>query len=71
MFATSKVTQGSALVVAKEAVKVWKKGGLDVKLYDQNEDDPLYNRVTLLGELREACAVVDLAGVVLLASGNS
>lgn len=71
MFATSKVSQGSALVVAKEAVKVWKKGGLDVKLYDQNEDDPLYNRVTLLGEVREACAVVDLAGVVLLASGNS
>ncbi len=71
MFASSKVSQGSALVVAKEAVKVWKKGGLDVKLYDQNEDDPLYNRVTLLGELREACAVVDLAGVVLLASGNS
>ena len=71
MFASSQVSQGSALVVAKEAVKVWKKGGLDVKLYDQNEDDPLYNRVTLLGELREACAVVDLAGVVLLASGNS
>ena len=71
MFASSKVSQGSALVVAKEAVKVWKKGGLDVKLYDQNEDDPLFNRVTLLGELREACAVVDLAGVVLLASGNS
>ena len=71
MFATSKVTQGSALVVAKEAVKVWKKGGIDVKVFEQNEDDPLYNRVTLLGELREACAVVDLAGVVLLASGNS
>ena len=71
MYASSQVTQGSALVVAKEAVKVWKKGGIDVKLYDQNEDDALYNRVTLLGELREACAVVDLAGVVLLAAGNS
>ena len=71
MFASSQVTQGSALVVAKEAVKVWKKGGIDVKLFEQNEDDALYNRVTLLGEVREACAVVDLAGVVLLASGNS
>ena len=71
MFASSKVSQGSALVVAKEAVKVWKKGGIDVKVFEQNEDDPLYNRVTLLGEVREACAVVDLAGVVLLASGNS
>ena len=71
MFASSQVTQGSALVVAREAVKVWKKGGIDVKLFEQNEDDALYNRVTLLGEVREACAVVDLAGVVLLASGNS
>ena len=71
MFASSQVSQGSALVVAKEAVKVWKKGGIDVKVFEQNEDDPLYNRVTLLGEVREACAVVDLAGVVLLASGNS
>ena len=71
MFASSKVTQGSALVCAKEAVKVYKKGGIDVKLYEQNEDDALYNRVTLLGEVRELAAVVDLAGVVLLAQDNS
>lgn len=71
IFASSQVTEGSALVVAKEAVKVWKKGGMDVKLYDQNEDDALYNKITLLGELREACAVVDLKGVVLLANSAS
>ena len=71
MFASSKVSQGSALVCAKEAVKVYKKGGIDVKLYEQNEDDALYNRVTLLGEVRELAAVVDLAGVVLLAKDNS
>lgn len=71
MYASSKVSEGSALICAKEAVKVWNKGGIDVKLYEQNEDDALYNRVTLLGECRKACAVVDLAGVVLLASGNS
>jgi len=71
MFASSQVSEGSALVVAKEAVKVWKKGGIDVKLFEQNEDDALYNRVTLLGECREACAVVDLAGVVLLDQSNS
>ena len=71
MFASSKVTQGTALVWAKEAVKVYKKGGIDVKLYEQNEDDALYNRVTLLGEVRELAAVVDLAGVVLLAQDNS
>ena len=71
IFASSTVSQGSALVCAKEAVKIWKKGGLDVKLYEQNEDDALYNKVTLLGEERLACAVVDLKGVVLLASDNS
>ena len=71
MYASSQVSEGSALICAKEAVKVWNKGGIDVKLYEQNEDDALYNRVTLLGECRKACAVVDLAGVVLLASGNS
>ena len=71
MFASSKVKQGTALVCAKEAVKVYKKGGIDVKLYEQNEDDALYNRVTLLGEVRELAAVVDLAGVVLLATEDS
>ena len=71
MFASSQVSEGAALVVAKEAVKVWKKGGIDVKLFEQNEDDALHNRVTLLGEVREACAVVDLAGVVLLDQSNS
>ena len=71
IFASSAVAQGSALVAAREAVKIWKKGGLDVKLYEQNEDDALYNKVTLLGEERVACAVVDLKGVVLLASEGS
>ena len=69
--ASSEVAQGSALVCAKEAVKVWKKGGIDVRLFEQNEDDALYNRVTLLGEERLACAVVDLKGVVLLATEGS
>lgn len=71
IFASSAVSQGSALIVAREAVKVWKKGGIDVKVYEQNEDDALYNRVTLLGEERLAAAVVDLKGVVLLASSAS
>jgi len=66
IFTSSAVTQGTAIVAARQAVKIWKKGGLDVKLYEQNEDDALYNRVTLLAEERLACAVVDLKGVVLL-----
>lgn len=61
--AHSGITSGEALVAAKEAVKIWKKGGLDVKLFEQNEDDAIYNRVTLVGEERLACAVVDLKGV--------
>lgn len=71
IFASSAVAQGSALVCAREAVKIWRKGGFDVKLYDQNEDDALYNKVTLLGEVRLACAVVDLKGVVLVATEGS
>lgn len=71
IYTSSTVTQGQALVAAREAVKVWKKGGLDVRLYEQNEDDALYNRVTLLAEERLAAAVVDLKGVVLLASSGS
>ena len=66
VFESTAVSQGDVLVVAKQAVKVWAKGGMDVKLYEQNEDDAIYNRVTLLAEERVACAVVDLKGVYLL-----
>ena len=71
VYESSEITQGQALVCAKEAVKVWKKGGMDVRIYEQNEDDALYNRVTLLAEERLACAVVDKKGVVLLAQDAS
>ena len=71
IYASSAVSQGSALVAAKEAVKTWRKGGMDVSIAEENEDDFLYNRVTLRAEVRLATAVVDLKGVVLLASGNS
>lgn len=70
IFTSAAVSQGSAIVAARQAVKVWKKGGMDVKLYEQNEDDALYNRVTLLAEERLACAVVDLKGVVALEQGS-
>ena len=60
------VTAGKALICAKQAVNVWQKGGIDVKLYEQNEDDAIYTMVTLLGEERLACGVKDLNGVYLL-----
>ena len=68
VFESNAVPAGGALVVAKQAVKVWVKGGVDVKLYEQNEDDALYNRVTLLAEERIACAVKDLNGVFALSA---
>ena len=70
IFTSSAVSSGSAIVAARQAVKIWRKGGFDVRLYDQNEDDALYNKVTLLGEERLACAVVDLKGVVALEQGS-
>lgn len=71
IFESSTVSSGDALVCAKEAVKVWKNGGIDVRIFEQNEDDAIYNRVTLVGEERLACAVVDLKGVVLLTPEES
>lgn len=71
IYASSAVAQGSALVCAKEAVKTWRKGGMDVSIAEENEDDFLYNRVTLRAEVRLATAVVDLKGVVLLAESGS
>lgn len=71
IFASSAVPEGSALVAAKEAVKTWRKGGMDVSIAEENEDDFLYNRVTLRAEVRLATAVVDLKGVVLVATEGS
>ena len=70
VFCSSNITAGTAIVAARLAVKIWRKGGLDVKLYEQNEDDAIYNRVTLLAEERLACAVVDLKGVCKVAAAT-
>ena len=71
VYASSQVSSGDALVCAKEAVKTWRKGGMDVAIAAENEDDFLYNRVTLRAEVRLATAVVDLKGVVLLSTESS
>lgn len=71
VYTSSAVSQGTAIVAAREAVKIWKKGGLDVKIYEQNEDDALYNRVTLLAEERLAAAVVDKNGVCIITEAES
>lgn len=66
VFTSSQVTEGDAIVAAREAVQVWKKGGIDVRIFEQNEDDALYNRVCLVGEERIACAVKNLKGVAIV-----
>lgn len=71
VYGSSAVSQGSALVCARESVKTWRKGGMDVAIASENEDDFLYNRVTLRAEVRLATAVTDLKGVVLLAPEGS
>lgn len=59
------LTAGTFLVIAgKKAVKVYRKGGADVKVYEQNEDDAIYNRVTIIAEERALAAVVAPAAVI-------
>ena len=58
VFETATVPAGTVLVGAgKQGVEVYRKGGIDVNIYEQNEDDAIYNRVTLLAEERLATAV--------------
>lgn len=59
------IAQGTILVAAgKNAVKIYRKGGADVKVYEQNEDDAIYNRVTIIAEERLAVAVVAPSAIV-------
>lgn len=39
-------------VLASGAAKIYRKSDIDVRVYEQNEDDALYNRVTVLAEER-------------------
>lgn len=62
---SSDLTAGTFLVAAgKQAVKIYRKGGADVKVYEQNEDDAIYNRVTIIAEERLATAVVAPAAII-------
>ncbi len=65
VFESSAVKAGEPLVVAgKQSVKVYRKGDVAIKIFDQNEDDAIYNIVTVLGEERLIAAVKDPNGVV-------
>ena len=57
-FTTPSMPQGTALVGAfKMGGTVLRKGGVTVSLYNQNEDDAIYNRVTIVVESRLGLAV--------------
>lgn len=62
---SSDLNAGDFLVAAgKKAVKIYRKGGADVKVYEQNEDDAIYNRVTIVAEERAVAAVVVPAAII-------
>lgn len=62
----SAVTAGTVIIASEEAVKIYRKNGATVKVYEQNEDDALFNRVTVLAEERVLPVVKVPAGVVIL-----
>lgn len=71
VFESSAVTAGEPIVAAgKLAVKVYRKGDINVKIFDQNEDDAIYNIVTVLGEERLLVAVKDPNGVVKVSAAT-
>lgn len=67
-FVDSTVTQGSPVVAATQgAMKFYRKNDIAVRVYDQNEDDAIYNRVTIVAEER-ALAVVKAPAAVAIVS---
>lgn len=72
VFESSAVTAGEPIVAAgKLAIKVYRKGDTTVKIFDQNEDDALYNIVTVLGEERLLVAVKEPKGVVKVSKATA
>ena len=68
----SNVTLGEPIVCAgKEAIKFYTKNGATVKVYEQNEDDALYNRVTVLAEERGLVVVKCPAAVVQISAATA
>lgn len=66
------MTAGTFVVTAgKNAVKIYRKSGAEVKVYEQNEDDAIYNRVTIIAEERLAVAVVAPSAVIKVTEAAS
>jgi len=72
VFESSAVTAGEPIVAAgKLAIKVYRKGDTTIKIFDQNEDDALYNIVTVLGEERLLVAVKEPKGVAKISKATA
>ena len=68
---TSKMPQGTALVGAfKQGGTVFRKGGVQVSVYNQNEDDAIHNRVTIVVESRLTLGIEYPAAFVKIAEAD-
>ena len=65
VYESASVTAGTVLVMAaQQSVKRVHKGETEIRVYEQNEDDALYNRVTILAEERMVPVVKYPLGIV-------
>lgn len=72
VYESAAVSQGTVLVLAgRESVKRVHKGETEVRIYEQNEDDALYNRVTILAEERMVPVVKYPLGIVKVSAATA
>ena len=72
VYESASVTSGTVLVMAaRESVKRVHKGETEVRVYEQNEDDALYNRVTILAEERMVPVVKYPLGIVKVSAATA
>ena len=71
-FVDSTVTQGSPIVAATQgAMKFYRKNDIAVRVYDQNEDDAIYNRVTIVAEERVLAVIKAPQAVAIISAAES
>lgn len=72
VFETSDIDSGTVLVGAfKQCATVYRKNGVNVSVSNSNEDDFIYNRVTVLAEERIVPVVTVPAGIVKITASTS
>lgn len=72
VYESAAVSQGTVLVMAaEESVKRVHKGETEIRIYEQNEDDALYNRVTILAEERMVPVVKYPLGIVKITAATA